>query len=51
LAKALGADFLLVIPKVSVYVALAAWTLAFVGLLRQLTRAAVNRDALPLKVQ
>ena len=38
LARATGQDFLLVIPKMSIYVALVAWTLAFAGMLLQLGR-------------
>ena len=38
LARATGQDFLLVIPKVSIYVALLAWMLAFAGMLIQLER-------------
>ncbi len=38
LAQSLGIDFLLVIPRYFVYIALAAWTITFIGLLRMLLR-------------
>jgi tellurite resistance protein TehA-like permease len=39
LAGASGAQFLLVIPRVFVFIALAAWVVTFLGLLRELVRA------------
>jgi tellurite resistance protein TehA-like permease len=39
LSRALDAPFLMEIPRVFIFVALAAWTLAFVGLLFQLKPA------------
>jgi len=38
LAQAIGAPFLMVIPGVFVFVALAAWTLVMIGLVRELLR-------------
>ena len=43
LAKVAGLDFLLVIPRVFVFVALAAWTLTAIGLGRELSRNALVR--------
>ena len=43
LARATGQDFLLVIPKMSIYVALVAWTLTFAGMLLQLGRESQSR--------
>jgi hypothetical protein len=36
LAQVIDAPFLLIVPRVSLYVALAAWTVAFLGLTRSL---------------
>jgi tellurite resistance protein TehA-like permease len=44
LADAIGVPFLRVVPAGFIYVALAAWTVTFVGLLRQLGRAATARS-------
>lgn len=38
LARATGADFLVVIPEVTIYPAVLAWSLTFIGLLRHLGR-------------
>lgn len=38
MAKAMELDFLMVIPKYFIYVALIAWTLAFIGLIRKLSK-------------
>ena len=38
MAKAMDLEFLLPIPKYFIYVALAAWTLAFIGLVRKLLK-------------
>jgi tellurite resistance protein TehA-like permease len=46
LAQALDAPFLLVIPRVFVFIALGAWTLTLVGLGRQLLRGAGGRAAI-----
>jgi tellurite resistance protein TehA-like permease len=43
LSQALDAPFLMVIPRAFVYVALAAWTLALVGLVRTLVRGSSGR--------
>ncbi|MEO8430670.1 MAG: tellurite resistance/C4-dicarboxylate transporter family protein [Acidobacteriota bacterium] len=43
LASAAGAPFLLWIPRVGVFVALAAWTLTFAGLVRALLRPGASR--------
>ncbi len=40
-ARATESDFLLVIPQVSVYVALLAWALTFTGLVRQLIKGVI----------
>ena len=42
LAHVVNLPFLLAIPRVVVWVALGAWILAFVGLLRRLVRLAVG---------
>jgi tellurite resistance protein TehA-like permease len=44
LARVTGSDFLLVIPEASIYLALLAWTLTFVGLLRQLGSGLMARE-------
>lgn len=41
LARVLGLDFLLIVPQVTIYFALLAWALAFVGLLRHLGKGLV----------
>jgi tellurite resistance protein TehA-like permease len=41
LAEAIGVPSLLTIPRVTVYIALTAWTAAMAGLIRQLARGAV----------
>jgi tellurite resistance protein TehA-like permease len=38
LSRQNGAEFLAVIPRVSLWIALAAWLLGFVGLIRHLSR-------------
>jgi tellurite resistance protein TehA-like permease len=43
LAEVVGEPYLLVIPRVFVYVALGAWSLALIGLVRELTRASIDR--------
>ncbi len=43
LAEAIDVPALVVIPRVTVYVALAAWTATFVGLLHELARHARAR--------
>ena len=45
MARALELEFLYVVPRYAVYVALAAWALAFSGLLRSLARGLVARPA------
>jgi tellurite resistance protein TehA-like permease len=40
LSQAIDATFLAPIPRVFVYIALAAWSLTMIGLMRQLLRAA-----------
>jgi tellurite resistance protein TehA-like permease len=45
MARALELEFLYVVPRYAVYVALAAWALAFFGLLRSLARGLVARPA------
>jgi tellurite resistance protein TehA-like permease len=42
LAKAIDFDFLLLIPRYFIYVALLAWLVTFIGLLRHLTRSALT---------
>jgi tellurite resistance protein TehA-like permease len=44
LAQAIDAPFLLSVPRVFVYVALAAWTLTMIGFVGQLVRLPVQRD-------
>jgi tellurite resistance protein TehA-like permease len=36
LAAATGLDFLLIVPRVFMFIALAAWTITFIGLVRSL---------------
>jgi len=43
LSSAVEAPYLFVIPRCSVYVALAAWTLAFVGMVDSLVRPRLSR--------
>jgi tellurite resistance protein TehA-like permease len=38
LSKALALDFLLFIPRIFIFVALAAWLITFVGLIHRLAR-------------
>jgi hypothetical protein len=38
LSRQNGAEFLAVIPRVSLWIALAAWLLGFVGMMRHLSR-------------
>ena len=45
LASVAGAPFLLGIPRVGVFVALAAWALTFAGLVRTLLRPGAPRPA------
>jgi tellurite resistance protein TehA-like permease len=44
LGRATGSDFLSAIPEVSIYLALLAWSLTFVGLLRQLGSGLLARQ-------
>ncbi len=43
LARALDLDFLLIVPRVFIYIALAAWTAAFIGMLASFVRGAQRR--------
>ena len=43
LAKALGLDFLLAIPRLFIYIALLAWLATFLGLIRSLVSDAARR--------
>ena len=45
LAKATGLNFLFVIPRYFFYIAMAAWVLTFIGLLRRLVAAPVSPNA------
>jgi tellurite resistance protein TehA-like permease len=42
LAQAVDAPFLLVVPRVFVFIALGAWALTLIGLARQIGRVAVK---------
>jgi len=42
--RAMGFDFLHPIPRVMVFVAIAAWAVAFIGLLRRIIRSATSAD-------
>ena len=43
LATILGLDFLQAVPRVFIYVALAAWTAAFIGWATTVAKAALDR--------
>ncbi|HEX7420678.1 MAG TPA: C4-dicarboxylate ABC transporter, partial [Thermoanaerobaculia bacterium] len=45
LAKVAALDFLLVVPRVFVFIAMAAWTLTAIGLIRSLTNVRSARTA------
>jgi hypothetical protein len=47
LSQALQIPHLMVIPRVFVYIAVAAWTLTFIGLVAQGVRAATRPTAHP----
>jgi tellurite resistance protein TehA-like permease len=47
LSQALQIPHLMVIPRVFVYIAIAAWTVTFIGLVTQGVRAATRRTAHP----